>query len=166
VLLHVKPPIAATGRATFSVRHAADGSLRQFDVPHCRATAQASEIAVFDFLSHEHMQSCLHEGYLASSGRHIRRDRISFRAVKTCRRLGPRVADLQDHISALHAFETCWPVPPQSDCRRRAARQCLNVMTQGTAERSVRFTALLVSTRNLLVVIGHGWPPYPRRRYT
>ncbi len=137
------------------------GSLRQVDVPQCRATAQASEIAVFDFLSHEHMHLAFNEGYLRILRAAYPNDHISFRAVKGhVERLAPRVADLgKITFQPCTPFETSFGLSHHNPIAGRwAARHCLNVMTQGTAGRSVRFTALLGFNANLLVVIGHGWP--------
>jgi hypothetical protein len=137
------------------------GSLRQVDVPQCRATAQASEIAVFDFLSHEHMHLAFNEGYLRILRAAYPNDHISFRAVKGhVERLAPRAADLgKITFQPCTPFETSFGLSHHNPIAGRwAARHCLNVMTQGTAGRSVRFTALLGFNANLLVVIGHGWP--------
>src|SRR5260370_16360796 len=138
------------------------GSLRQVDVPQCRATAQASEIAVFDFLSHEHMHLAFNEGYLRVLRAAYPNDRISFRAVNGhVERLGPRVADLgKITFQPCTPFETSFGLSHHNPIAgRRAARQCLNFMTQGTAGRSVRFTELLAFNPNLLSVFRPDSPP-------
>jgi len=137
------------------------GSLRQVDVPECRATAQTSEIAVFDFLSHEHMHLAFNEGYLRILRAAYPNDRISFHAVNGhVERLAPRVADL-DKITfqSCTPFETSFGLSHHNPIAGRwAARYCLKLIARGTAGRRVRLTALLGFNANLLVVIGHGWP--------
>src|SRR6516225_10816324 len=71
------------------------GSLPRADAPVSRTAAQPPGIAVFDFLSFDHVHLPFNEGYLRILRAAYPDDRISLHAAKGhLERLGPRVADL------------------------------------------------------------------------
>ena len=136
-------------------------SLRQVNDPERRAAAQTMEIAVFDFLSYDHVHLAFNEGYLRVVRAAYPHDRISFHAVRGyVERLAPRVADLANiTFHPCKPFETAFGLSHHNPIAGRwAARQCLNAIAQETAGRRVRFSALLGVNANLFAVIGHGWP--------
>jgi hypothetical protein len=137
------------------------GSLKQLAASGCRAPAQTSEIAVFDFLSYDHVHLAFNEGYLRVLRAAYPDDRISFRATKGhIEQLAPRVADLADiTFQPCKPFATSFGLSHHNPIAGRwAARQCLNVVARETAGPRVRLTILLGFNANLLVVIGRGWP--------
>jgi hypothetical protein len=123
---------------------------------------QPSEIAVFDFLSDEHVHLPFNEGYLRILRAAYPHDRIRFRGAQAhVERLAPRVADLADI-----AFQPCTPFavpfglshhnPPAG---RWAARQCLRLIARKSAGRPVRLIAVLGFNASLLGVMRRGWSP-------
>jgi len=74
---------------------------------------QPSEIAVFDFLSDEHVHLPFNEGYLRILRAAYPHDRMWFRGTKGhVERLAPRVADLADI-----ALQSCKPFETPLACR-------------------------------------------------
>ncbi len=137
------------------------GSLRRVNALERRVAAQIFEIAVFDFLSYDHVHLAFNEGYLRIVRAAYPDDRISFHAVKGhVERLAPRVADLANiTFQPCKPFETSFGLSHHNPLAGRwAAHQCLSVIARETAGRRVRFTALLGFNASLLVVMGHGWP--------
>ena len=137
------------------------GSLPRADAPVSRTAAQPPGIAVFDFLSFDHLHLPFNEGYLRILRAAYPDDRISFYAARGhVERLAPRVADL-----AGIAFEPC-PSFATPFCLshhnpvagRWAARRCLSEIARHTAGRCVRLTALLGFNASLLAVVAHSWP--------
>ena len=127
-----------------------------------RVAVQPSEIAVFDFLSDEHVHLPFNEGYLRILRAAYPHDRIWFHGTKGhVERLAPRVADLADI-----AFQPCKPFetplglshhnPPAG---RWAARRCLRLIAQEAACRPLRLIALLGFNASLLSVMERSWPP-------
>src|SRR5437867_1421106 len=101
-----------------------------------RVAVKPSEMAVFEFLSDEHVQLPFNEGYLRILRAADPHDRIWFHGTKGhVERLAPRVADLADI-----AFQPCKPFetplglshhnPPAG---RWAARRCLRLIAQEAA---------------------------------
>jgi len=137
------------------------GSLRRVNALERRVAAQIFEIAVFDFLSYDHVHLAFNEGYLRIVRAAYPDDRISFHAVKGhVERLAPRVGDLANiTFQSCKPFETSFGLSHHNPLAGRwAAHQCLSVIARETAGRRVRFTALLGFNASLLVVMGHGWP--------
>ena len=137
------------------------GSLRPPDAAVCQTTAQSYDIAVFDFLSFDHVHLPFNEGYLRILRAAYPDDRILLHAAKGhLERLGPRVADLaRVRLRPCRPFETPFGLSHHNPLAGRwAARQCLNTITQNTATRHMRLTALLGFNASLLSVIGHRWP--------
>ena len=126
-----------------------------------RTAAPSCVIAVFDFLSHDHVHLPFNEAYLRLLRAGYPSDRIVFRATPGhVERLAPRLADL-----ANITFEPCEPFTPPLGLShhnplagRWAARQCRNLIARETGGRPVRMTALLGFNASLLAVLGHGWP--------
>jgi hypothetical protein len=122
---------------------------------------QSNEIAVFDFLSLDHMHLAFNEGYIRVLRSAHPEDNISFHAVKGhVERLAPRVADLGDVIlRPCPAFEPSFGFSHHNPIAgRRAARRCLEYMIQTTAGRSLRLVALLGVNASLFAVAGRRWP--------
>ena len=137
------------------------GSSERPNAAVCRTTTQSSDIAVFDFLSFDHVHLPFNEGYLRILRAAYPDDRISLHAAKGhLERLGPRVADLaRVRLRPCRPFETPFGLSHHNPLAGRwAARQCLNTITQNTAPRHIRLTALLGFNASLLSVIGHRWP--------
>ena len=119
------------------------------------------EIAVFDFLSVDHMHLAFNEGYLRALKSAYPGDVISFRAVTGhVKRLAPRVADLGDIIfRPCQAFETLLGFSHHNPIAGRwAAQRCLKFIAQATAGRRPRFVALLGVNASLFAVVGRRWP--------
>jgi len=74
----------------------------------CRTTAQSSDIAIFDFLSFDHVHLPFNEGYLRVLRAAYPGDHIFFNAAKGhVERLTPRVADLANlELQPCKSFET------------------------------------------------------------
>jgi hypothetical protein len=127
-----------------------------------RVAVQPSEIAVFDFLSDEHVHLPFNEGYLRILKAAYPHDRMWFRGAKGhIARLAPRVADLADI-----AFQPCTPFATRFGLShhnplagRWAARQCWKFVAREAAGRRVRLIVLLGFNASLLSVIGRGWSP-------
>ena len=120
---------------------------------------QPSEIAVFDFLSDEHVHLAFNEGYLRILRAAYPHDRIWFRGAKGhVERLAPRVADLADiAFQPCKPFETPFGLSHHNPLAGRwAARQCLKLVAQEAAGRPVRLIALLGFNASLLSVMGRG----------
>ena len=121
---------------------------------------QPSEIALFDFLSDDHVHVPFNEGYLRILRAAYPDDRIWFRGGKGhVERLAPRVADLADiAFQPCRPFETPFGVSHHNPLAGRwAAHQCLKLTVQESAGRPVRLIALLGFNASLLRVMGHGW---------
>jgi hypothetical protein len=119
------------------------------------------EIAVFDFLSLDHMHLAFNEGYLRVLKSAFPGDIISFCAMTGhFKRLASRVADLGEIIfRPCQAFETLLGLSHHNPIAGRwAARRCLKFMAQTTAGRRLRFVALLGVNASLFAVIGRRWP--------
>lgn len=135
--------------------------MRQVDAPAGQAAAQTAEIALFDFLSLDHVHLAFNEGYLRIVRAAYPYDHISFHAIKGhVDRLSRCVADLGNI-----RFETCKPFETSLGfsqhnpiAGRWAARQCLISVARKISGRSLRLAALLGVNANLLAVVGHGWP--------
>ena len=120
---------------------------------------QPSEIAVFDFLSDEHVHLAFNEGYLRILRAAYPHDRMWFRGTGGhVERLAPRVADL-----AGIAFEPCKPFETPFGLShhnplagRWAARQCLRFIAQESTGRPLRLIALLGFNASLLSVVERG----------
>jgi len=124
-----------------------------------RVAVQPSEIAVFDFLSDEHVHLAFNEGYLRILRAAYPHDRIWFRGAKGhVERLAPRVADLADiAFQPCKPFETPFGLSHHNPLAGRwAARQCLKLVAQEAAGRPVRLIALLGFNASLLSVMGRG----------
>jgi hypothetical protein len=127
-----------------------------------RVAVQPSEIAVFDFLSDEHVHLAFNEGYLRILRAAYPDDRMWFRGSRGhVERLAPRVADLADI-----AFQPCKPFEAPFGLShhnplagRWAARQCLRLIAQESAGRPLRLIALLGFNASLLSAMERGWPP-------
>src|SRR4029077_18486991 len=105
-----------------------------------RVAVQPSEIAVFDFLSDEHVHLPFNEGYLRTLRAAYPHDRMWFRGTRGhVERLGPHVADLSDlafHPCSLS--ETPFALPHHTPLAGRwAARQCLKLVAREAAGRPV-----------------------------
>ena len=127
-----------------------------------RVAVQPAEIAVFDFLSDEHVHLPFNEGYLRILRAAYPHDRIWFRGAKGhVERLAPRVADLADiAFQPCEPFETPFGLSHHNPLAGRwAARQCLKLVAQEAAGRPVRLIALLGFNASLLSVMGRGWSP-------
>ncbi len=127
-----------------------------------RVAVQPAEIAVFDFLSDEHVHLPFNEGYLRILRAAYPRDRMWFRGAKGhVERLAPRVADLADiAFQPCKPFETPFGLSHHNPLAGRwAARQCLKLVAQEAAGRPVRLIALLGFNASLLSVMGRGWAP-------
>src|SRR5438874_9202157 len=127
--------------------------------PHLRAPY---EIAVFDFLSDDHVQLPFNEGYLRTLRAAYPHDRICFHAASGhVERLVPRVADLADiAFQPCKPFETRFGLSHHNPLAGRwAARQCLTLVAREAAGRPLRLIALLGFNASLLSVMGRGWPP-------
>ena len=136
-------------------------SVRKVDTPECRASAQAFDIEVFDFLSYDHVHVPFNEGYLRILRAAYPHDRISFRATNGhIERLAPRVGDLANiRFHPCKSFETPFGLSHHNPLGGRwAARQCLNFIANEIAGRPVRLTTLLGFNAHLLVVMGRRWP--------
>jgi hypothetical protein len=123
---------------------------------------QPSEIAVFDFLSDEHVHLPFNEGYLRILRAAYPRDHIWFRGTKGhVERLAPRVADLADiAFQPCKPFQTPFGVSHHNPLAGRwAARQCLKFVAQESSGRPIRLVALLGFNASLLSVMGRGWSP-------
>jgi hypothetical protein len=126
-----------------------------------RSAARATEIAVFDFLSHDHVHLAFNEGYLRVLSAAYPRDRIWFCAGEGhVERLAPSVADLPNiQLRPCRPFETSFGLSHHNPIAGRwAARRCLYVMAQKMAPCRIRFAALLGINANLLAVVGRRWP--------
>jgi len=124
-----------------------------------RVAVQPSEIAVFDFLSDEHVHLAFNEGYLRILRAAYPHDRLWFRGTKGhVERLAPRVADLADiAFQPCEPFETPFGLSHHNPLAGRwAARQCLKLVAQEAAGRPVRLIALLGFNASLLSVMGRG----------
>ena len=127
-----------------------------------RVAVKPSEIAVFDFLSDEHVHLPFNEAYLRILRAAYPDDRVWFRGAKGhVDRLAPRVADIADIV-----FQPCQPFGTPFGLSHHnplaggwAARQCLRLITQVAAGRPVRLIALLGFNASLLSVMGRGWSP-------
>ena len=127
-----------------------------------RVAVQPSEIAVFDFLSDEHVHLAFNEGYLRILRAAYPHDRLWFRGTKGhVERLAPRVADLADiAFQPCKPFETPFGLSHHNPLAGRwAARQCLKLVAQEAAGRPVRLIALLGFNASLLSVMGRGRSP-------
>jgi hypothetical protein len=123
---------------------------------------QPSEIAVFDFLSDEHVHLPFNEGYLRILRAAYPHDHMWFRGTRGhVERLAPRVADLADiAFQPCKPFETPFGLSHHNPLAGRwAARQCLKLVAQEAAGRPVRLIALLGFNASLLSVMGRGWSP-------
>jgi len=123
---------------------------------------QPSEIAVFDFLSDEHVHLPFNEGYLRILRAAYPHDRMWFRGTKGhVERLAPRVADLADiALQPCKPFETPLGLSHHNPLAGRwAARRCLRLIAQESAGRPLRLIALLGFNASLLSVMGRGWSP-------
>ena len=137
------------------------GSLRPPDTAVCQTTAQLSDIAVFDFLSFDHVHLPFNEGYLRILRAAYPDDHISFSAAKGhIEQLTPRVADLADvTLQPCKSFETPFGLSHHNPLAGRwGARQCLNMIARHTVGRHVRLIALLGFNASLLALIRHRWP--------
>jgi hypothetical protein len=137
------------------------GRLRQVDASECQAEAQRHEIEVFDFLSHDHVHLPFNEGYLRVLRAAYPEDRISFRGIRGhIERLAPRTTDLANiKFLPCRSFKTPFGLSHHNPLAGRwAARQCLNIIAQGTAGRRIRLTALLGFNASLFGVMRRGWP--------
>jgi hypothetical protein len=122
---------------------------------------QPPEIAVFDFLSDEHVHLPFNEGYLRVLRAAFPHDRICFHGAKGhVERLAPRVADLVGiALQPCKPFETPFGVSHHNPLAGRwAARRCLTFAVRQLAGRAVRLIALSGFNASLLSVMGHGWP--------
>src|SRR5215831_13956068 len=136
-------------------------SWRPPDAAVCQTTAHSSDIAVFDFLSFDHVHLPFNEGYLRILSAAYPDDRISLHAAGGhLERLGPRVADLANlELQPCNSFETPFGLSHHNPLAGRwGARQCLNTIAQHTAGGDVRLTALLGFNASLLAKIGYRWP--------
>jgi hypothetical protein len=127
-----------------------------------RVAVQPSEIAVFDFLSDEHVHLPFNEGYLRILRAAYPHDRVWFRGAKGhVERLAPRVADLADiAFQPCKPFETRFGLSHHNPLAGRwAARRCLRHIAQESAGRPLRLIALLGFNASLLGVMGRGWSP-------
>jgi hypothetical protein len=127
----------------------------------CRTTAQSSDIAIFDFLSFDHVHLPFNEGYLRILRAAYPDDRILLHATKGhVERLAPRVADLtRVTLRPCKSFEAPFGLSHHNPFAGRwAGRECLNIISQETAARHIRLTALLGFNASLLAVIGRRWP--------
>jgi len=123
---------------------------------------QPSEIAVFDFLSDEHVHLPFNEGYLRILRAAYPHDNIWFCGTKGhVERLAPRVADLADiALQPCKPFETPLGLSHHNPLAGRwAARRCLRLIAQESAGRPLRLIALLGFNASLLSVMGRGWSP-------
>jgi len=123
---------------------------------------QPSEIAVFDFLSDEHVHLAFNEGYLRILRAAYPHDRMWFHGSRGhVERLTPRVADLADiAFQPCKPFETPFGLSHHNPLAGRwAARQCLRLIAQESAGRPLRLIALLGFNASLLSVMERGWPP-------
>jgi hypothetical protein len=137
------------------------GSLPRADAPVGRAAARPSDIAVFDFLSFDHVHLPFNEGYLRILRAAYPDDRISFHAVPGhVERLAPRVADLTGiAFEPCQSFATPFGLSHHNPLAGRwAARRCLSVIARRTAGRRIRLTALSGFNASVLAVIGRRWP--------
>jgi len=137
------------------------GSSKSTHALEYRSAARATEVAVFDFLSHDHVHLAFNEGYLRVLSAAYPHDRIWFCAGEGhVERLAPHVADLPNILlRPCRPFEASFGLSHHNPIAGRwAARQCLYVMAQKTATRRVRFAALLGINANLLAVVGRRWP--------
>ena len=131
-------------------------------LPSSRVAVQPSEIAVFDFLSDEHVHLPFNEGYLRILRAAYPHDRMWFRGTKGhVERLAPRVADLADiALQPCIPFETPLGLSHHNPLAGRwAARRCLRLIAQESAGRPLRLIALLGFNASLLSVMGRGWSP-------
>jgi hypothetical protein len=127
-----------------------------------RVAIQPCEIAVFDFLSDEHVHLPFNEGYLRILRAAYPHDRVCFLGTKGhVERLAPRVADLANiALQPCKPFETPFGLSHHNPLAGRwAARQCLKLVAQEAAGRPVRLIALLGFNASLLSVMGRGWSP-------
>jgi hypothetical protein len=127
-----------------------------------RVAVQPSEIAVFDFLSDEHVHLPFNEGYLRTLRAAYPHDRMWFRGTRGhVERLAPRVADLSDiAFQPCRPFETPFGLSHHNPLAGRwAARQCLKLVAREAAGRPVRLIALSGFNASLLSVTGRGWSP-------
>jgi len=126
-----------------------------------RAVAQPSEIAVFDFLSGDHVHLPFNEGYLRVLRAAYPDDRICFHGgMGHVERLMPRVGDVGNiAFEPCKPFETRFGVSHHNPLAGRwAARQCLRSIGGKSAGRALRLIALLGFNASLFSVVGHGWP--------
>src|ERR1700730_1945398 len=127
-----------------------------------RVAIQPCEIAVFDFLSDEHVHLPFNEGYLRILRAAYPHDRVCFLGTKGhVERLAPRVADLADiALQPCKPFETPLGLSHHNPLAGRwAARRCLRLIAQESAGRPLRLIALLGFNASLLSVMGRGWSP-------
>jgi hypothetical protein len=123
--------------------------------------ASSSEIALFDFISHETMHLPFNEEYLRLVRAAFPDDRIVFHA-----RAG-HVANLASRVGDLIgiAFEACEPFTPPFGLSkhnplgaRLAAYGCRRVMSEAVKGRKIRLAALLGVDGSLYAVVGENWP--------
>ena len=115
--------------------------LRQVDALECGASAQPCEIAVFDFLSYDHVHLPFNEAYLRVLRAAYPLDRISFHAAKGhIERLAARLTDLANiRFLPCKPFGTPFGLSHHNPLAGRwAARQCLNIIALETAGRPIR----------------------------
>src|SRR3984893_7269241 len=127
-----------------------------------RVVVQPAEIAVFDFLSDEHVHLPFNEGYLRILRAAYPHDRMWFRGAKGhVERLAPRVADLADiAFQPCKPFETPFGLSHHNPLAGRwAARQCLKLVAQEAAGRPVHVIYVLGFNASLLSVMGRRWSP-------
>jgi hypothetical protein len=127
-----------------------------------RRSSAAYEIAVFDFLSDDHVHLPFNEGYLRTLRAAYPHDRICFYAARGhVDLLAPRVVDLADiRFQPCTAFETRFGLSHHNPLAGRwAARQCLKLVAREAVGRPVRLIALLGFNASLLSVMGRGWSP-------
>ena len=130
--------------------------------PSSRVPVQPCEIAVFDFLSDEHVHLAFNEGYLRILRAAYPHDRMWFRGTGGhVERLAPRVADLAGiAFQPCKPFETPFGLSHHNPLAGRwAARQCLRLIAQESTGRPLRLIALLGFNASLLSVVERGWPP-------
>lgn len=131
------------------------------DIAEAPRSRVGSEIAIFDFLSHEDMHHAFNEGYLRLVRAAFPSDRIVFRAVRGhADRLAPRIVDMEGvELEAAPPFFVPLGLSRHNPIAGRwAARQCLAFMAEAVASRSPRLTALLGVDANLFATVGQKWP--------
>lgn len=119
------------------------------------------EIAVFDFLSGDHMHLAFNEGYLRTVRAAYPDDLISYQAIEgNVKQLARRLTDLADiELKPCRPFQTSFGLSHHNPVVGRwAARECRNTIYRELTDRHIRFVVLLGFNASLLAVIGHGWP--------